>query len=148
MLTYRVVCVGRRAHDPLLDAVDRYVDRLSRYARVEIIRVRDASLAKERDAIAGKLRDRDHVVALDERGADASTAQLAERVGRWEREATGSITFLIGGADGLHPDLKKRARDTMALSRLTLPHRLALVVLVEQLYRAHSVLRNEPYHRA
>lgn len=148
MLKYRVVCVGRRARDPLLDAADRYVERLLRYARVEIFRVRDGSLVEERDAIAAKLQDCDHVVALDERGAEASTVQLASRVGKWESGTAGRVTFLIGGADGLHPHLKKRASETLALSRLTLPHRLALVLLVEQLYRAHTILRNEPYHRA
>jgi 23S rRNA (pseudouridine1915-N3)-methyltransferase len=68
-------------------------------------------------------------------------------LGRWQRDAVRAAAFVVGGADGLHPDVKARAREAWSLSRLTLPHRLALVVLLEQLYRAHTVLRGEPYHR-
>jgi 23S rRNA (pseudouridine1915-N3)-methyltransferase len=145
---YRVACVGRRANDPLLDAAEGYLERLSRYAATEVVRVKDGSPEEERAALAAKLRPGAHLVALDERGEGLTTAELARRIESWQRRAIAKCDFLIGGADGLHPDLKARARETWALSALTLPHRLALVLLLEQLYRAHTLLRGEPYHRA
>jgi 23S rRNA (pseudouridine1915-N3)-methyltransferase len=73
--------------------------------------------------------------------------ELASVLGRWQRDAVRAVAFVVGGADGLHADVKAKARETWALSKLTLPHRLALVVALEQLYRAHTILKGEPYHR-
>ncbi len=147
MLKLRVVCVGRRARDPLLDAADRYVERLSRYSHASIDRVREGTMESERDAIASRLKGRERVVALDERGEQATSLELARLLAAWERDGVKEIAFLIGGADGLHPELKKKAGQVMALSRMTLPHRLAQVLLLEQLYRAFTIVRRQPYHR-
>lgn len=85
-------------------------------------------------------------VALDERGREWTTAELAERLAAWQMEGR-DIAFVIGGADGLAPALKREADCVWALSRLTLPHGLVRVIAAEQLYRAFSILRNHPYHR-
>ena len=83
---------------------------------------------------------------LDERGADLTTLQLAQRLEAWMR-AGGDTAFIIGGADGIDDEIKARADATLRLSSLTLPHAMARLVLCEQLYRAMSVVRNHPYHR-
>lgn len=85
-------------------------------------------------------------VALDERGREYDTAGFARMLGAWMAEGR-DVAFLIGGPDGLAPAVKESADERIALSRLTLPHGLARVVLAEQLYRAHSLLRGHPYHR-
>jgi 23S rRNA (pseudouridine1915-N3)-methyltransferase len=85
-------------------------------------------------------------VALDERGADLTSAAFAERLGRWRDEGA-APAFVIGGADGLSEPLRRRAALVLRLSSLTLPHALARVVLVEQLYRGWSILGGHPYHR-
>ena len=92
------------------------------------------------------LRARETVIALDERGAQIDTRELAERLARW-RESGTDTAFLIGGADGLDQAVKACAAEQIALSRLTLPHGLARVLLAEQLYRALSLLLHHPYHR-
>ena len=147
MLKLRVVCVGRRARDPLLDAADRYVERLSRFAHASIDRVREGTMESERDAITARLKGREQIIALDEHGKHSTSQQFAKQLAQWEMGAVKEVAFLIGGADGLHPELKKKAVQVMALSNLTLPHRLAQVVLVEQLYRAFTIVRRQPYHR-
>lgn len=86
------------------------------------------------------------LVALDEHGVQASTHALAGWMRGWMDEATSPV-FVIGGADGLHDDVKVRAHKLMGLSKLTLPHALVRVVLAEQLYRAVSILKGHPYHR-
>jgi 23S rRNA (pseudouridine1915-N3)-methyltransferase len=85
-------------------------------------------------------------VVLDERGVQASTRELADWIRRWMDEGV-SPAFVIGGADGLDDNVKMRAHKLVGLSRLTLPHALARVVLAEQLYRAVSILKGHPYHR-
>ena len=85
-------------------------------------------------------------IALDERGAQPTTRQLAAQMQGWMREGR-DVAFIIGGADGLHESVKQAAQHLMALSTLTLPHAMVRVLLAEQLYRAHSLLHNHPYHR-
>jgi 23S rRNA (pseudouridine1915-N3)-methyltransferase len=144
---YRVLAVGRRANDPLVVAADTYVARLAHYVPCELIRIRDDTHERERQQLLRLLRDDELLVALDERGRQYTTRDLATRLEQWRMNGIHNIVFVVGGADGLHDDIKQRARETWSLSRLTLPHRLALVVLFEQLYRAHTILRGEPYHR-
>lgn len=88
----------------------------------------------------------DIVVAMDEHGRDFTTMDFAKKVDGWKNEGCG-VTFLIGGADGLDPELKKGCRMMLRLSSMTLPHAFARVMLVEQIYRAWSILNNHPYHR-
>ncbi|HET9403681.1 MAG TPA: 23S rRNA (pseudouridine(1915)-N(3))-methyltransferase RlmH, partial [Burkholderiales bacterium] len=85
-------------------------------------------------------------VVLDERGTLMRTMELARRLGRW-RESGRDVAFIVGGADGLDAGVKQSADFAWSLSPLTLPHGLARVLLAEQLYRAHSILHNHPYHR-
>jgi len=144
---YRVLVVGRRADDPLLEVAESYRERLARYVPTELVRVKDGTLASERDELVRRLEPDELVIAMDERGRERTTMEVSAVLGRWQRDAVRAAAFVVGGADGLHPDLKTRARETWALSKLTLPHRLALVLLLEQLYRAHTILRGEPYHR-
>jgi 23S rRNA (pseudouridine1915-N3)-methyltransferase len=109
----------------------------------------DAQLARSAEAqrILGRLAPRDYVVALDEHGAEPTTVELARWLG--ERRAAGQpLAFVIGGPDGLDAAVLGRSQYRWALSRLTLPHGLARVVLAEQLYRASTVLAGHPYHRS
>ena len=85
-------------------------------------------------------------IALDERGATPTTKQLTQQMQDWMQQGS-DVAFIIGGADGLHESVKLRAQQLMALSAFTLPHGMVRVLLAEQLYRAHSLMHNHPYHR-
>ena len=146
-MRYRVLAVGRRADDPLVAAADGYLQRLTRYVPTDLVRVREGSRESERDALVRLFKPGETLVALDEHGRERTTTELATVLGRWQRDGERNVAFAVGGPDGLHEEIRARARETWSLSRFTLPHRLALVVLCEQLYRAHSLLRGEPYHR-
>ena len=147
MLKHRILCVGRRAKDPLLDAAENYLDRLGHYSKAEIVRVRDGTLVAETKALQKKIPGADKIIVLDERGGQRTSKQLAQWLKAWQQTSVSTIAWVIGGADGIHPEIAKRADETLSLSRLTLPHRMALAVLVEQIYRAHTILKGEPYHR-
>lgn len=147
-MRYRLLCIGRKANDPLLAAAEDYASRLSRFVPTEVVRLREGSATSERDELLRRLTSDDFVFALDEHGTELDTVSLANRLGGLAGRGVRAVAFVIGGADGLHADVKSRAKEILSLSRLTLPHRLAQVVLLEQLYRAHSLLRGEPYHRA
>jgi 23S rRNA (pseudouridine1915-N3)-methyltransferase len=150
----RVVAVGRDRSGLYAPAVEEYARRIARHVRFELVEVpearRHAGTPRARDeegeALLARLGERERVVVLDERGTEETSAEFARRVGRW-LERGQDVALLVGGADGLAPAVRERAAETLALSRMTVAHRLARLVLVEQLYRAFTILRGEPYHR-
>ena len=107
----------------------------------------DIIMSREADALLSAIPDKAHVVALDNRGSSWSTEQVAAGLESWQ-ELGKNLILLIGGADGLHPRCRERADQLWSLSPLTFPHPLVRVILVEQLYRAQSLLDKHPYHRA
>lgn len=136
-------------------AVAEYLKRMPREARVELVAVKpdkragqsaDSIKANEAARLLDKLPAGNLLVAMDEHGREVSTRELADLMARWMADGR-DVALLIGGADGLAPSLLEKAEVKLSLSRLTLPHALARVLLAEQLYRAVSLLNNHPYHR-
>lgn len=145
-----------RATRPLADAVLEFEGRASRYWSSEVIEVRAgckgrASPARVAEAEAqrllGRIPDRFECVALTRRGRKSSSEELAGYLANLALRSVPGVVFVIGGAYGLSAAVRARAARTMSLSTLTLPHQLARLVLAEQLYRAGTILRNEPYHK-
>ncbi len=139
-MRYRVVAVGRMKAAALRAACDEYLDRLRHYAKVEEREVKDEA------RVLGAVPEGSCLVALSRRGEGWTSGELADWTARWELEGR-DVTFAIGGADALPDDVLRAAEQLWSLSRLTFPHELARVVLYEQLYRAHTIRRGEPYHR-
>ena len=136
-------------------ATAEYLKRMPREARVDLVTVKpekragqaaDSLKQAEGARLLDKLPEGARLVALDEHGRQASTRELADLLARW-RSSGRDVCLVIGGTDGLAPAVLEKAETTLALSRLTLPHALARVLLAEQLYRATSLLNNHPYHR-
>lgn len=150
----RVVAVGKDRSGLYAPAVDEYAKRLARQVRFELVEVPEArkhagtpqAKLEEGATLLAKVGPRERVVVLDERGDELTSRELAARLGRW-MERGQDVALLIGGSDGLAPEVLARADERLALSRFTLAHRLARLVLVEQLYRAMTILRGEPYHK-
>ena len=139
-MRYRVVAVGRVRDAALRAACDEYLDRLKRYTRVEEREARNE--ARMLEAVPEDAR----LVVLSERGEQWTSAQLAEWTARWEMDGR-DVAFAIGGADGVSEPVLGRAERAWSLSRLTFPHEMARLLLYEQLYRAYTIRRGEPYHR-
>jgi len=149
-----VVAVGHRMPAWVDSGFAEYAGRMPREARIELAALKPAPrggpvkrvLDAEGERISSALPADCVKVVLDERGTLFDTMALARRIARW-RETGRDVAFIVGGADGLADSVKKSADFVWSLSPLTLPHGLARVVLAEQLYRAHSILHNHPYHR-
>jgi len=126
-------------------AYEDYTRRLRSGLRVDLEEIAVRSKAAEEKRLLERIGD-DYLVALDERGKSLTTLQLAKWLG--ERQQDGrNLSFVIGGPDGLGPAILGKAALRWSLSGLTFPHAMVRVILAEQLYRAHSVLQNHPYHR-
>jgi 23S rRNA (pseudouridine1915-N3)-methyltransferase len=138
----RVLAVGRLKEPFWAAAEADYVARVRRYADLDMREVKDDA------ALLAALPARVKLVALDARGELLSSEEIARKiVGAAEQHGGGAtLAFAIGGADGLSDAVRARAERTLAFGRITLPHRLARVVCLEQIYRAYAILRGEPYH--
>jgi len=142
-LKIRLLSVGKDKGSTAELAED-YATRIRRFVELEVLELRAAGAEKEADALLGKVRG--ELWALDQRGAQLSSDQLARRLGRL-RDGAASLTLCIGGDEGLSPRVREVARFVWGLSQLTLPHRLAKVLVLEQIYRAFEILRGGPYHK-
>jgi 23S rRNA (pseudouridine1915-N3)-methyltransferase len=150
----RILAVGRDRSGLYQPAVAEYARRISRFAKLEIVEVPEArrhagtprAREEEGEAILARLGPRERLVALDERGPAPTSPELARRLAAW-LEGGRDVALVVGGSDGLSESVLARADERLSLSRLTLAHRLARLVLAEQLYRAFTILRGEPYHR-
>ena len=140
-----VVAVGKIKERGIREAIDDYAKRIGRYATFHEVELKDAPEgeleARFRKAIPARAR----VVALEVEGRVVSSQALAQLVGQAEDGAILHLVFLVGGAYGLPPTISRGADVQLSLSKLTLPHRLARLLLVEQLYRSFTILRGEPY---
>jgi len=124
--------------------VEEYMARLGAAVRVEVLK---ASNREEESALLLQRSEKMLRVVLDERGEQVTSRELAAKLTRWELDRTKAVAFLIGGADGHTDELRKRADWRWSLGKLTLQHELALVVLLEQVYRARCINAGTPYHR-
>ena len=150
-----ILAVGHRSPDWVVAGCGEYLKRMPRELPLSVVEIkpeprgtktREQLLAAEKGRLQQALQGFQRIVVLDERGVDLTTLKLAQSLEGWMREG-GDTAFIIGGADGIDPEIKQRSDAMIRLSSLTLPHAMARLVLCEQLYRAHSVVRNHPYHR-
>ena len=156
-----VIAIGRMKQGPERKLADRYRERFDDTGRklgfrgLEIheipeSRARDAAtrIAEEANAIAAAIPEKSVLVALDERGENIDSTVFSRYLAHWRDQGTGSTMFMIGGADGLSPELRRKAGLRIAFGSATWPHQMVRIMLLEQLYRAATILAGHPYHRS
>jgi 23S rRNA (pseudouridine1915-N3)-methyltransferase len=140
-----VLAVGKIKERAVRELIDDYTKRIRRYADYHEVELKDAPHDELDERFRKAIPARSRVIALEVEGRALSSPQLAQVVGRAEDTSVLHLVFLIGGAYGLPPLTSRAAAEQLSLSALTLPHRLARLLLVEQIYRAFTILRGEPY---
>ena len=156
-----VIAIGRLKQGPERELAERYRERFDDIGRklgfrgLEIrelpeSRARDAAtrIVEEAAAISAEIPPKSSLVVLDERGDNLDSGAFANRLARWRDDQVANTIFAIGGADGLSPELRGKAKLTIAFGAATWPHQMVRVMLLEQLYRAATILAGHPYHRA
>jgi 23S rRNA (pseudouridine1915-N3)-methyltransferase len=151
-----IVSVGYKMPDWITAGFNEYTKRMPREAQIFLLEIKPEPrttgkttmqiMEAEAKRILAALPQNCRRIALDERGAQPTTKQLAVQMHDWMRDRY-DVAFIVGGADGLHETVKHASQQLLALSALTLPHTFVRVLLAEQLYRAHSMMHNHPYHR-
>jgi 23S rRNA (pseudouridine1915-N3)-methyltransferase len=136
-----ILPIGRIRSKPVAVLAADYAERLSHYATLHVIPCRD-----EREALSN-VKAGDFVVLLDSGGSEQSSEELAKFISGHRMRGTKRLVFFIGGPEGIKKEVRARADHSLSLSRMTFPHELAQAILLEQLYRAHSIIKGEPYHK-
>jgi 23S rRNA (pseudouridine1915-N3)-methyltransferase len=155
-----IISVGKIKEKHFRDAIAEYEKRLGGYCTISLIEVADEKapenmsdkemdMVKEREAdrILSKLKDGQHVIALDLRGAQKSSESFAGGVEGLQLMGKSDLVFIIGGSLGLHNKVTSRADELLSFSKMTFPHQLMKVILLEQIYRGFRIIKNEPYHK-
>lgn len=147
-----IACVGRLSDGPMIRLYRDYAGRLAWPITVKEVEDRRKvpaaqRMAREAELLIEAIPKGARIVALDERGKSLASIAFAQTLSKWQSEGVGDVAFIIGGADGLSADLKKRAALLLSLGAMTWPHLMVRAMLAEQLYRAQSILAGHPYHR-
>lgn len=155
-----ILCVGKVKEKFYRDAIGEYQKRLSRYCKLEIVEVADEKTPdgasetvenqikeKEGNRILSKIREEDYVIALAIDGKMQDSVELSKNIQQLGVRGKSSIVFVIGGSLGLSKEVLKRADEKLSFSKMTFPHQLMRVILLEQVYRSYRIMNGEPYHK-
>lgn len=155
-----VITVGKIKEKYLKDAIAEYSKRLSKYCKMEIVEVADEKIpdnasetvetmirAKEGERILKYVKDDAYVVTLEIKGRQVTSEELADKIDTLGIQGTSHITFIIGGSIGLGEEVLARSDYALSFSKMTFPHQLMRVILLEQIYRSYRIIHGEPYHK-
>ncbi|UMZ75148.1 23S rRNA (pseudouridine(1915)-N(3))-methyltransferase RlmH [Natranaerofaba carboxydovora] len=159
MLKIKIICVGKIGEKYLAEGIKEYKKRLSKYINLELIEVKDEPLPKknndkeidkikhiEGEKIKGKLDSNSHIIMLDLEGKQFTSEEFAKKIKEFENTGINKINIIIGGTMGLSDGLKRKADTLISFSKMTFPHQLMRLILLEQIFRAFKINKNEPYH--
>ena len=145
----RIICVGKLSQTHLKSGIDYYEKQLT--TKIDWVEVSDEpskeGLKEEGVRILKKIKDTDHVIAMDIHGRVMDSEAFAAMIEKVETYKQGDLVFVIGGSYGLHSDIFIRANDRISFSNMTFPHQLMRLILIEQIYRAYMILKHHPYHK-
>ena len=142
----KIICVGKLKEKYLKDGIEDYLKRISKYHKVNIIELPDTNIENEGNEILKHIDSKDYLIALAIEGNQLSSTELSQKIDK-TFITNPTITFIIGGSNGIREDIKKKCNYLLSFSKLTYPHGLFRMILLEQIYRSFKILNNESYHK-
>ena len=149
----KILCVGKIKEKFFKDSVEEYLKRISKYSKIEIIEVndvdlnnKDLNLDKEKESLLKHINDKDYIVTLEIEGKQMSSEEFSQTIDKTLINYP-NITFIIGGSYGIHDDIKNKSNLKLSFSKMTFPHQLFRIILLEQIYRGFKIIKNESYHK-
>ena len=142
----KIICIGKIKEDYLKDGINDYLKRIGKYHKIEIIELPDSNIVEEGNEIIKHLSTKDYIITMCLEGNMLSSTELAEKIDH-TFNTNSTITFIIGGSDGLSEEVKAKSNYRLSFSKLTYPHGLFRMILLEQIYRSFKILHNETYHK-
>ena len=149
----KIIAVGKLKEVYLKDAQDEYLKRLGKYNKIELIEVEDSKVDEERQALSEEknnilkhIGSKDYIITLEINGKELSSLELADKIDK-TLITNSDIIFIIGGSYGIHNDILAKSNFSLSFSKMTFPHQLFRILLLEQLFRSYKILNNEKYHK-
>lgn len=142
----KIICIGKIKENYLKDAINDYQKRISKYHKIEIVELPDSNIDNEKELIKKNINSKDYIITMEIEGNMLSSIELSEKIDKIFI-TNPNITFIIGGSTGLHQEIKNMSNYKLSFSKLTFPHGLFRLILLEQIYRSFKILNNESYHK-
>ena len=149
----KIICIGKIKEKYLREAIEDYVKRIKKYTNFEIIELKDENdqdikkaIKVEGENILKYVNTKDYIITLEVKGEQLSSEKFAEKITKINIDYS-NICFIIGGSNGLSEDVLKKKKFSLSISKMTFPHQLFRVILLEQIYRAYKIKNNETYHK-
>ena len=142
----KILCVGKIKEQFYRDAIEEYMKRLTKYHKVVIEELLDSDINHERDLLLKHINNRDYIITMEIDGNRIDSLEFSKFIDKTLINNS-NLTFIIGGSNGLHDDIKKISNYKLSFSKMTFPHQLFRVILLEQIYRCFKIINNESYHK-
>ena len=149
----KIICIGKIKERYMQEAINDYLKRLTKYTKIEIIELNnyvsdnvDEVLSHEKDLMLKYIKDKDYLITLEIEGKQLTSIELSQMIDN-TLMYNSNVTFIIGGSYGIHDDIKKISNYALSFSKMTFPHQLFRLILLEQIYRAFKIINNETYHK-
>ena len=143
----KILCVGKIKEKYLNDLINDYKTRITKYHKIEIIELKDSNITNESNEILNYLNEKEFNICMDINGKEYTSVELSKIIDNTFTNGYGTITFIIGGSDGINDLVKNKCNLRLSFSKLTFPHGLFRGILLEQIYRSFKILNNESYHK-
>ena len=142
----KIICVGKLKEQYLKEGIQDYYNRINKYHKLEIIELPDSNIDKEKELILKNIKEKDYIITLDIEGNNLTSKELSEKLEK-TFITNSNITFIIGGSDGIHKEIKNLSNYSLSFSKQTFPHGLFRLILLEQIYRCFKISNHESYHK-
>lgn len=143
----KIICIGKLKEKYLLDLVEDYKKRITKYHKIEIIELKDSNIKEEGLLIEKNLKKEDYIISMDIKGKKYNSIEFKNKIESIFNSSINNITFIIGGSNGLSNEIKNTSNELISFSKLTFPHGLFRAILLEQIYRSFKIINNESYHK-
>lgn len=143
----KIICVGKLKEKYLIDLVEDYKTRLSKYHKIEIIELKDSNIKDEASLIEKNLKKEEYIISMDIKGKKYNSIEFKDKIESIFNNSINNITFIIGGSDGIDENIKRMSNELISFSDLTFPHGFFRGILLEQIYRSFKIMNNESYHK-
>lgn len=143
----KVIAVGKIKHKYLVDGINDYLTRISKYSKINIIELNDSDITQEGSLILKHIAPKEYVIILDVIANQLTSVEFSKYLDNLYTSSISNITFVIGGSMGISKEVKERANRSISFSKMTFPHQMFRMLLLEQIYRSYKILNNETYHK-
>lgn len=143
----KIICIGKIKEKYLTDLINDYQKRINKYHKLEIIELKDSNINNEKEEILKHIKTSDYIISMCIEGKLLTTSEFKDKIESLMLNGNSNITFIIGGSDGIHDEIKRQSNELISFSKLTFPHGLFRGILLEQIYRVFKIMNNETYHK-